>query len=262
MGHGASPSQRLVREEHTDQDRHGSDQEPYGQVSQSPGPLRATACGQGPERGEAEPGHGVQRIAIDDRGNSPDQPQRCGNPHENPEALSACSSSSAHFLTLRVPVWDTVSISSSGSSRYSLRRPPFSSRVARIRACISSAVRKLDRIAGSHLVAIRSKLSVQARRTRGVVKDLAPEVACRRGEHPDFFALRWPRGTTSSRFGRELYSLRLAASVLSRRLTLRAALFGWIMPLPAALSYSLCDSSLMRRAPPFSPPSTAPEKFF
>src|ERR671920_1500896 len=119
---GATPSQRLVREEHTDQDRHGSDQEPYGQVSQSPGPLRATACSQGPERGEAEPGHGVQRIAIDDRGNSPDQPQRCGDPHENPEALSACSSSSAHFLTLRVPGWDTVSISSSGPSRYSLQR--------------------------------------------------------------------------------------------------------------------------------------------
>src|ERR671917_813046 len=123
VGYGASPSQRLVCEKYTDQDGHGSDHERYGQVSQSPGPFRATACGQGSKRGEAEPGHGVQRIAIDDRGDRPDQPQRCGDPHENPEALSACSSSSAHFLTLRVPGWDTVSISSSGPSRYSPRRP-------------------------------------------------------------------------------------------------------------------------------------------
>ncbi len=54
----------------------------------------------------------------------------------------------------------------------------------------------LDRIAGSHLVAIRSKLSVEARRTRGAVEDLASEVACRRGD-PGVFVLRWPRGTTS-----------------------------------------------------------------
>src|SRR5215212_7857797 len=53
------------------------------------------------------------------------------------------------------------------------------------------------------------------------------------------------------------YSLRWVASALSRRLTLRAALFGWIMPLVAALSYSLWDSSRIRRASSSSPESTA-----
>src|SRR5215208_8236517 len=99
LGQGTSPSQRLVCEEHTYQDRHGNDQERDGQVSQSPGPFRASACGQGSERGESEPGHGVQRIAIDDRSDSPDEPQRRGYPHEEPEALAACSSRSAHLLT-------------------------------------------------------------------------------------------------------------------------------------------------------------------
>src|ERR671917_2665513 len=99
VGYGASPSQRLVCEKYTDQDGHGSDHERYGQVSQTPGPFRATACGQGPGRGEAEPGHGVQRIAIDNRSESPDQPQGRGNPHEEPVALTACSSRSAHLPT-------------------------------------------------------------------------------------------------------------------------------------------------------------------
>jgi arylsulfatase A-like enzyme len=54
-----------------------------------------------------------------------------------------------------------------------------------------------------------------------------------------------------------LYSPRLAAIALSRRLTLRAALFGWIMPLVAALLYSRWDSSLILRASSSFPECTA-----
>src|SRR5215208_766024 len=47
LGYGAAPSQRLVCEEHTNQDRHSNDQERDGQVSQSPGrsvlPLAVSA---------------------------------------------------------------------------------------------------------------------------------------------------------------------------------------------------------------------------
>src|SRR5829696_2126819 len=121
-GYGATPSQRLVCEERTHQYRHGNDQERDGQVSHSPGAFRATTRGQGSERSESKPGHGVQRIAIDDRSDCPDEPQRRGYPHKGPEALTACSATSAHLLTFRVSGWNTVSISSSGLSRYSPKR--------------------------------------------------------------------------------------------------------------------------------------------
>src|SRR5919107_2441097 len=89
----------LVDEEHTDQDRHGGGQKRYRKVSQSPGAFRATARCQGTKCDEAEPGHGVERVAIDDRSESPDEPQRRRDPHKEPEALPAASSSSAHLLT-------------------------------------------------------------------------------------------------------------------------------------------------------------------
>jgi hypothetical protein len=54
-----------------------------------------------------------------------------------------------------------------------------------------------------------------------------------------------------------LYSPRLAAIALSRRLTLRAAMFGWIMPLVAALLYSRWDSSRILLASSSSPECTA-----
>ena len=66
-----------------------------------------------------------------------------------------------------------------------------------------------------------------------------------------------PQETTLSSPGTGLYSPWSEASALSRRLTLRAALFGWMMPLFAALSYSLWDSSRSSRALSSSPASTA-----
>ena len=58
-----------------------------------------------------------------------------------------------------------------------------------------------------------------------------------------YSALDLSQGTSRSGSGTVLYSPRLEASALSRRLTLRDALFGWMMPFVAALSYSLWDSS-------------------
>jgi hypothetical protein len=90
--------QHLVGEEHTNQDSHGGDQQPDGQVSQPSGAFRRTARGEGAGRDEAEPSHGVQRVAVDDRGDGRDEPQRRGDPHEEPVALCAGSSRSAHIL--------------------------------------------------------------------------------------------------------------------------------------------------------------------
>src|SRR5215216_7785739 len=185
LGYRATPSQRLVCEEHTHQDCHGNDQERDGQVSQSPGPFRTTTCGQGSERSESKPGHGVQRIAVDDRSDSPDEPQRRGYPHKELEALIACSSTSAHLLTFRVSGWNSVSISSSGLSRYAPKRLEEKRSPQCHRAVID----------GIMLIA--------------PLEDLAQEVAWCQAKQPEVFILRsFPRNDVVKSFGLVLYSLR------------------------------------------------------
>jgi hypothetical protein len=104
---------RLVGEEDAHEYRHGNDQQRDRQVGQAPGALRRAARGEGPGRDEAEPGDGVQRVAIDDRGERRDEPQRRGDLHEELVALHAGPSGSAHRLTFRMACRDEVSIPSS-----------------------------------------------------------------------------------------------------------------------------------------------------
>src|SRR5215203_1732245 len=264
LGQGTFPSQRLVCEEHTYQDRHGNDQERDGQVSQSPGPFRASACGQGSERGESEPGHGVQRIAIDDRSDSPDEPQRRGYPHEKslkrwlpvpldlPIFSLPCDAlEQDKYFTFRALAlfiewpgllpgrdqwhhgWER-STPKGASQEEETRR---SAEITSWPSATSSAL-KLD--------GPPAQSRILPRRSPGVRANILT-----------YSSLDRPQGTTCSSLGMDLHFSRSVASALSRRLTLRAALFGWIMPLPAALLYSLWDSSLMRRASASSPDSTA-----
>ena len=74
--------QRLVGNENTHQYRDGGDQQRDCQVGQVPGAVRRAAHGKGPCRGEAKPGYGVERVAIDDRGEGRHESQCRGDPHE------------------------------------------------------------------------------------------------------------------------------------------------------------------------------------
>jgi hypothetical protein len=47
----------------------------------------------------------------------------------------------------------------------------------------------IERITGSHLVAFRGELGVEARRTRGAVENFAQEVTWCQSKHPDVFVL-------------------------------------------------------------------------
>src|SRR5215212_5556558 len=94
-------------------------------------------------------------------------------------------------------------------------------------------------IAGSHLVAFCAKLDGPAAQSRFLTRS-SPGIMAKILTYSSFDR---PQGTTSSSLAIKLYSLLSVARALSRRLTLRAALFGWIMPLPAALLYSLWETS-------------------
>ena len=83
-------------------------------------------------------------------------------------------------------------------------------------------------------MAFCGKFCVEARRTRGAVEDLALEVACRQGEHPDVFVLDRPRERSYPASGWSLLAP-VGRECLVEAADLTAALFGWIMPLPAAL---------------------------
>lgn len=75
--------------------------------------CRRAACGKGSGRGEAEPGYGVQGIAVDDRHES----QRRGDPHKKPVLLmQAGPSGCAKLFALSTPRRDNSELTKIGVS--------------------------------------------------------------------------------------------------------------------------------------------------